>query len=1006
MKKVFLLTITMLLSMVLSVRAQGAYSYDPQSYDVRTSIFLTFIDAKGQVINDPSWEVYAFIDGECRAQATPVYDRSQALSAFHLMVGGEDGRTGAASEMGHAITLRVVVPNPQTPDGSGFEYRIEPAQPLFTFKGDDSYGLPTDPVKVTFDPLQDIQILSPQTIHRGSTVDPSKQFVENPDDRIVPQIVWTLEERAKSYLKLEGNLLTGVAVTPVDGVIVNWDCGALSGEVMVKVDAPATNFVWKEDYASGQPLIGQITVPVGENGNDTRLALAVQNGWTLVPDDATTTFDPADWESSNPRVVSNERGNFSVYTKGTATLTGHASDDCGLSPQLNVTVVQPVLRISLNTREIYAVVGSDITDLLNKIKAAATVAPEDADNPALKWVVDGEYVTVNSQGRYIASKVTENIPEPTGAIVSYVNIQLAAADGWDFAMPQNLIVRIIEAPVSDIAAVKPTLNLKYSGAEIDVTDQIFGNIKVTPDSYTMNDLLSNQTVWYSFQDANVGDVAGVVPESTVLRQDDYTHLTLIGSGECVFTVQGRTQVIDENGQLVPKNLEAQFNIVVSDGIRGFEFDAVYMAKEDMASITVRPNPADATDFDASRIRLVVEADAERPMLSIPKDWKTIEVERDLSQPTGMEWDVKAYSLGSFNVNIYLDDELMGSGTVNVVQRLHLKDGWQWMALQQGSIEGPEKVFGDNLSEIRSDYEMVVNDPNLEGYWGDIYIDTRNTYKIKMALPESMNEFVADITSECDYLEIMSNDMNSEYGVNANESQKGWNWVGNPYQYWHSVNTVFAPMATFTDGDYVKTKTQFATFKDGKWTPDFNLEPGQGMIVYCQDDGFLGFNSEFGMEQTDANVASARRVSVAPELWKVDDSRFADNMAMVAYVGAVADPSRVTLWAFVGDECRGRSVSVGDRQFITVHGTPGERVTFKVYDEVYGELREVLGSRPFMAISGSIDAPVSLYPGKEITAIDGVTELKNGNATVYDLQGRRVENARKGLFIQNGRKVVK
>ena len=45
---------------------------------------------------------------------------------------------------------------------------------------------------------------------------------------------------------------------------------------------------------------------------------------------------------------------------------------------------------------------------------------------------------------------------------------------------------------------------------------------------------------------------------------------------------------------------------------------------------------------------------------------------------------------------------------------------------------------------------------------------------------------------------------------------------------------------------------------------------------------------------------------------------------------------------------------------------------------------------------------------ELTGIDGATQLKQkaeSSKQLFDLQGRRVENPQRGLYIVNGKKVV-
>ena len=139
-------------------------------------------------------------------------------------------------------------------------------------------------------------------------------------------------------------------------------------------------------------------------------------------------------------------------------------------------------------------------------------------------------------------------------------------------------------------------------------------------------------------------------------------------------------------------------------------------------------------------------------------------------------------------------------------------------------------------------------------------------------------------------------------------------------------------------------------------------------------------------------------------WTIDDSRFADNMSMIAHVGGLADDTRLTLYAFVGNECRGRGVAVGDRQFITIHGEQGERITFRAYDETTGQYYDIQGSRAFAVVSGTMEAPVALYAG-EVTSIDAIGNTDVRNSAIYDLQGRRVNAPKKGIYVQGGKKVV-
>ena len=71
-------------------------------------------------------------------------------------------------------------------------------------------------------------------------------------------------------------------------------------------------------------------------------------------------------------------------------------------------------------------------------------------------------------------------------------------------------------------------------------------------------------------------------------------------------------------------------------------------------------------------------------------------------------------------------------------------------------------------------------------------------------------------------------------------------------------------------------------------------------------------------------------------------------------------------------------------------------------EPYGTIG---ANKAYLTYSGS-QAPTFFAFGNETTGIEMPTvEDVNADAVVYDLQGRRVVNPTKGLYIVNGKKVV-
>ena len=64
-------------------------------------------------------------------------------------------------------------------------------------------------------------------------------------------------------------------------------------------------------------------------------------------------------------------------------------------------------------------------------------------------------------------------------------------------------------------------------------------------------------------------------------------------------------------------------------------------------------------------------------------------------------------------------------------------------------------------------------------------------------------------------------------------------------------------------------------------------------------------------------------------------------------------------------------------------------------------------RSYIMVAKSANAPATLiWTDDEATGISSLkADIQNGKADVYDLQGRRVLNPVRGLYIVNGKKVI-
>lgn len=969
MKRI-LFSVFLLVASVASLWADGVhFEYDPGKYEQQTHVFAAFADNLGTRINDPYYTYYlgAFIGGECRYEAVQQMDPA-GNTFFDLMVGGN------ASEVGQRITFRVykVLDDPTGAPAEGTEYWLDESQ-YFTYNADDRTTDVSSPKLLTFMPVSTVMIDPEIRVYKGQTVDLTNYIIKESYETL-PVITWDGSEQGGEYYTLEGNMLTAVEKTEMVGapLIARW--GGVGDEVRVNVfvDVMATSATWLEAYRSG------ITVPVGD---EETIGNVLATGFTLTPADASTTFS---WTSSNTEVVNfvDTRGLWLPLSKGTATLKGTANDESGLTLSLTVTVVQPVTDIRLSETEIYVEVGSDITDRLNEL---VNVYPENATNKEVTWRIDDGNTSITwLNNRFTATTITKDEDVKT--------MTVTAKDGYGASA--ELTINVIAQTPKTLSARQATLYLTHDTSNDtgeDCTADVLGNLELKPDGLTLSDYGPS----FESSDNKVIEIEASPASADVTFR-------VKGSGEATITASisfSDYTEMDETGAPTICTLSTTFNIIVRDGLGSFTFDNVNMTREEAYTLVIAPQPAGST-YDASKISVAVKP-FER--ISFPAEWTFVDV-TPVADSEGLKYTLNAKSVGNGDIVVSYDGEEMGRGTINVGQRLHLADGWQWISLYEGSMNEADMrtAFGDKLSDLRSQDSYIINDSEL-GYFGNLAsIDPVQTYKLRL---KDVGSEGLTYTPQGNYYMTIAN---------ATEGQtltlrKGWNWIGNPYQYYQTLTDVLAGN-TFANGDWIKSKTGSATYNGTTWTGSLKyLTPGEGILLYIQSAGDIKLASEFTLTQQATAPLGARRSnsSVVPTPWTFDHSLFENNMAMVVRVSNVNDPSRITVWAFVGNECRGQGESVGDLQFITVHGVAGERVTFILYDELTGMFHDVYGSRTLTEVLGTYDQPVPLFAG-QATDIDSIKAGKFGKSTsVYDLQGRRLNTTpAKGVYILNGRKVVR
>ena len=999
MKRALYLTI-LLVCCVLGAKADGTiYEYSPNDNEQHTVIYVSLVDNSGAPV---SGFLGAFIDGECRYEAQLQDINGEQL--YVLRVGGD-----VTTEMNKNITLRFYQMN--MTNMSGNEYLLENT---FPFQGDVSVNEPSSPTKITFIPVTDVAWSNTINVARGATVNLT-DYIESktPENGILPVLTW--EPAASDYYTIAGNNLTAVMVTEGEGTPIQAMSGntPLGNTIRVKIFVQLESAKWNDEYANGA------TLAVGDNEG---LNAILNNGYTLTPADASTTFT---WTSSNVDVIEQTvDAGWQVKAKGTTTITGVANDGSGVQlPPLTITVIQPVTAINLKNRFLLAEVGEDFTDRLNAI---AEAYPNEANNKKLNWeiVPTGGPVTSVEKG-------TDNHFNAVAFNSELVQLSVTAADG--FGATEGIVVCVLPKQPTALNNVQSTLSLmKPSDSNPDVTANITGNVNIVPNdvdqtdySGTINALLMELKNSLVINDENLQKALYYIDyiEAAISNTVTFSFTgnegilettegyTLIGSG--TFTVnasinRAKFNVLDDPSAFTPgaapdpsllsEELTTIFTVNVGNGLAGFYIPAVIMAKGETFRIKLTEQP-EGSDFDKTQISLRIVPDAG----SFPIGWTYATITPANDDATGLSFDIDAQSIGKGTIYVdYGDKADFSHGDIDVQQLMNVNGGWQWVALQQdfiSSMDSLKAVFGlADLKEIRSQTQLMINDTQW-GYVGELTrMDAGQTYKVCMKDGVKKSFAIDNING---YLQ------NVTYSNNVN-TVKGWNWVGNPYQYYQSVNDIF-PGVAFTEGDIIKSKNAAAHYSSGHWTGELKyLTPGEGILLKVQNPGVVTFAAEGDMAQNTVEPAGVRdMIGDQPTPWNVDGSPFDDNMAMVAQIYGVNDPSRVTLWAFVGNECRGRGVAIDGRQFITVHGNVGEKVTFYLYDALTNHFHEVFGSRSLASSLGTVAAPVALHAGKAVTAIESITISPKDNGKFYDLQGRPVKdsNMTKGIYVSNGKKMV-
>lgn len=940
---------------------QPDWGYNPNAYPDEHVIFVGLVDDKGSAVQSFNDNTYlgAFIDGECRGLAKvsrySVSD-TQTIYYFALRVKGTN------TDNGKAISYRLSVGGNQS-----FVFNdLKPAANAVTYTNNGTTGKLSALYQLTFIRPGYYSIVQPEVnVKVGAEFNLLDHITFEPANANIPEMNWTMGqgEKENEYASIKGNTFKALKSTgkyswvSVSPNLLGMKPTGQYTEISVRVIQPATSIELRDEYKNG------ITVNLGDTA---ALNTVLRSGYTTAPADCN---EELTWKSSDETAIrpmeGNDIGKFNPVKTGTYTMTLGGEN---ASVDLKVTVIKPVEYINPvgRVKEIKMYIGDNLLDIL---PSGYKVMPEDATDRSVRYEVLPSY---NQDQEFKYNEILED-KGPEGifarkpgrariAIISNQNPQatceyeVIVKDG-----PTNITFK--QEEMTFLMPIKDT-------DKWDISEDIRNNIIMTPswpkyEEYESYDIAQSNLDISSLTDA--------VKLSYDFKKDIISaSVVKVGEGWIDISYSSERTIATEEGLRNDEyEISNHFHVTILESLKGFKVDEyVEMVSTETRDFVLTPDPVDA-EVDPSRVEVTIT-----PNSYVSEEWKSI-VEIVPTDKNKLNYTIRPHSVGRAIISVKLDGVEVASSNVLIGQRYMQKAGWKWASLYSGDVSwnSPEYELGNVVEEIRSEDALLHNDPEY-GYFGDINrLESGTCYKIKVKEEEPG---LLD-------LRIMYTGAYEDMRTHR-QIVPMWNWLGNPYQYDHDINSVFstedAYANNFNVGDRIVSKDNgFAEYNGEKWTGTLTtLHAGLGYMYF--NAGSENVDMEY---QRESLMPQGTPVINAPQhkqsVWTYNSAPFADNMTIVADLGNDYSAERFTVGAFVGDECRGEGEMIDGKCFITVHADKGETISFKLHDAVSGEMRTINEQMPFAKMAGSLRAPQRLTVGGIVTGITAADIASSGIAVV-------------------------
>lgn len=953
--------LSLLLYAVGMAAQQPDWGYNPNAYPDEHVIYVGLtegsLDNCGQKELPENTYLGAFIDGECRGLAK-VQKKSLSVALtinyFPLRVKGD------TNDEGKAISFRLLYPGGQL----SYVYDLQPAADAVTYTNKKTTGTLSDLFPLKFiQPLYYGFTQETVSVKVGEQINLLDYITFEPANANIPELNWNMYEESENVI-IEGNKLTAIKSTGKYGSVgvfpKLWDMkntGQYS-DINIRVIQPATSIELRDEYKNG------ITVNLGDTA---ALNTVLRSGYTTAPADCNEelTWKSSDETAIRPMTSESDLGKFEPVKTGTYTMTLSGEN---ASVDLKVTVIKPVEYINPvgRVKEIKMYIGDNLLDIL---PSGYKVMPEDATDRSVHYEVLPNY---NQDQEFKYNEILEDngsegifARKPGRARIAIISNQNPQA-----TCTYEVIVKDGPTNITFKQEEMTFLMPRKDTDKWDISEDIRNNIIMTPSWPKYEEYESYDIAQSNLDISSLTDAVKLYYD---FKKDSLSaSVVKVGEGWIDISYSSERTIATEEGLRNDEyEISNHFHVTIMESLKGFKVDGyVDMVSTETRDFVLTPDPVGA-EVDPSRVEVTITPDS-----YVSEEWKSI-VEIVPTDETMLNYTIRPHSVGRATISVKLDGEEVATSHVGIGQRYMQKAGWKWASLYGGGVRwnSPEYELGNVVEEIRSEDALLHNDPEY-GYFGDIYsLETGTCYKIKVKEEEPG---LLD-------LRIMYTGAYEDMRTHR-QIVPMWNWLGNPYQYDHDINSVFSTEDTYANnfnvGDRIVSKDNgFAEYNGEKWTGTLTtLHAGLGYMYFnaASDTIDMEYLREGSMPQgTPVMNAPQHKQSV----WTYNSAPFADNMTIVADLGNDYSAERFTVGAFVGDECRGEGEMIDGKCFITVHADKGETISFKLHDAVRGEMRTINEQMPFAKMAGSLRAPQRLTVGGIVTGITAADIASSGIAIV-------------------------